>query len=554
MHSKLFATIVVFMCFSGCAHTQLKFNTSRQAKTVADVHTQQVLDNLAKFARDPYALPHFSYPNSGAANVTSSLSGSTGFSFSPYRLLGWNTAGNGSRSAAESYTMTPINDPRKLELMRCAYQQAVSGCRCGGMSAHCPDCIKRFNARYLGSTTISKTPQQTSSGQSISTVIGDIALVYFPDPNNPEIFVSLRHGPTYRVHEDRDHRNQRIYRLLDDATDASGLTVPAGTAVYKQVDLSKQSDVWSNKIEDPVVLNEAFKQAPFELKQDRPKTLDTTVLQPFALQSEDLAADYVDNTLAEAAERSGSINPSCLNSNCWFRVGKKHEVPFKTCNYVGSNCGTYIWVPCEGRDALTKLTLTILDLATNDPPAATTDEVIAFVGEDGRSPATKETASFAIKAKVRRGSAVTGIFPGTVATALTPSEQRAKKNLTQERLRLLNGFKKLASEHVFELNANPRLNELRPKDAKKFIPFQATEAEIIELAKLLDLIPSAELPAELQALKAVGFDLVAVDGDLKSLDKTSQARAESPPANDFSAPSAKPDILRLQQSLEFLGL
>jgi hypothetical protein len=46
--------------------------------------------------------------------------------------------------------MTAINDPRRLELMRCAYQQAVANCGKGGPSGTCPDCQKRFNAFYTG--------------------------------------------------------------------------------------------------------------------------------------------------------------------------------------------------------------------------------------------------------------------------------------------------------------------------------------------------------------------------------------------------------------------
>ena len=50
----------------------------------------------------------------------------------------------------ESFVLTPINDPRKLELMRCAYQIAVSSCGYGVPSRNCPDCQARFNTFYTG--------------------------------------------------------------------------------------------------------------------------------------------------------------------------------------------------------------------------------------------------------------------------------------------------------------------------------------------------------------------------------------------------------------------
>ena len=46
--------------------------------------------------------------------------------------------------------MTPVNDPRKLELMRCAYQTAVSNCGFGPVPRGCPDCQARFNTFYTG--------------------------------------------------------------------------------------------------------------------------------------------------------------------------------------------------------------------------------------------------------------------------------------------------------------------------------------------------------------------------------------------------------------------
>ena len=48
------------------------------------------------------------------------------------------------------FTVTPVNDPRKLELMRCAYQQAVASCGRAAVSGSCPDCQTRFKVFYTG--------------------------------------------------------------------------------------------------------------------------------------------------------------------------------------------------------------------------------------------------------------------------------------------------------------------------------------------------------------------------------------------------------------------
>jgi hypothetical protein len=76
----------------------------------------------------------------------------------------------------------------------------------------------------------------------------------------------------------------------------------------------------------------------------------------------------------------------CLDSACWLAWGCKHKVP-KHCDapYVGCYRGLYVWVPPAGRDMLTRLTLTILDYAVNDPKQfdKRTKTVQLNVNEDG---------------------------------------------------------------------------------------------------------------------------------------------------------------------------
>ncbi|MEM8864785.1 MAG: hypothetical protein AAGF31_04490, partial [Planctomycetota bacterium] len=60
-------TLLITLCLlattvatTGCTTARaLRHNTVSQANTVADIHQQQVLDNLAKFVHDPYAIPSF---------------------------------------------------------------------------------------------------------------------------------------------------------------------------------------------------------------------------------------------------------------------------------------------------------------------------------------------------------------------------------------------------------------------------------------------------------------------------------------------------------------
>lgn len=151
----------------GCTHVQLQKNAVRESWTISQIQQQEVLNNLAMFVYNYDSLPSFAFPNQGAANVTDQggasisggfsrpITGGSSAAFTPknfglFLFSVLTLSGNASRSCQESFTLTPVNDPRKLELMRCAYQQAVSSCGYGKASEHCPDCQTRMKQFYTG--------------------------------------------------------------------------------------------------------------------------------------------------------------------------------------------------------------------------------------------------------------------------------------------------------------------------------------------------------------------------------------------------------------------
>ncbi len=258
---------------SGCTHVQLRKNAVNEAMTVGDYEQQQVLDNLAMFVSNYNALPYFSFPNQTAAIVTDQGSAgvSAGWSrpvttgstatfkptdFASFILSAIGLSGGAQRSAQEGFTITPINDPRKLELMRCAYQLAISRCGCGEMPKNCPDCQARFNTFYTG------------------------------DPEG-------------------------------------------------------------------------------NIRQQTPNT----------------------------------VTSECLKGPCWFHSGPEKCVPKECCGMVGHYCDVCVWVPPEGRDELTKLTLAILDYATHDQPQRLTKQVVYYVDARGL-PADQKDAVGTITAQV----------------------------------------------------------------------------------------------------------------------------------------------------------
>jgi hypothetical protein len=157
---------LVLLAAGGCTHAQLRWNSVHQAEALSDMEQQEVLDNLAMFVYEYNSMPYFSFPNQSGSQVTDQANASaqigwgrvnefgttTGvkpFAF-PFLFNAMGMSGGGQRSQQEAFTITPVNDPRKLELMRCAYQAAVSNCGRGAVSTNCPDCKTRFNVFYTG--------------------------------------------------------------------------------------------------------------------------------------------------------------------------------------------------------------------------------------------------------------------------------------------------------------------------------------------------------------------------------------------------------------------
>src|SRR5690349_13885810 len=121
---RLLAVVAPIALTAGCTATRaLQHETIRQSNTVSEIHQQQVLNNLAKFVHDPNALPDFAWPKEGSAQITDHCEGSGSLMWDAAGFMGATLSSLFSREKQDAWTMEPINDPRKLELMRCAYQK-----------------------------------------------------------------------------------------------------------------------------------------------------------------------------------------------------------------------------------------------------------------------------------------------------------------------------------------------------------------------------------------------------------------------------------------------
>jgi hypothetical protein len=116
----------------------------------------------------------------------------------------------------------------------------------------------------------------------------------------------------------------------------------------------------------------------------------------------------------------GIVTPYCLDFGyCWFCCG--HKLPKNChCQLVGHYCNTYVWVPDEGRDQLTKLTLLIQDIAFYDPPAppssgapVTPSHAIPYRPPTGRMPSVYPYTSLGEAQLLRAVTPSTVPIPGS---------------------------------------------------------------------------------------------------------------------------------------------
>jgi hypothetical protein len=114
--------ILGLSCVTGCTTGRLRQRTINQGSTLPELQSQQVLDNLARFATHPGSLPWHVNLREGTTQVTDSLSGGAALDLGP--PVTWFPQLLGSRTAVAQWGMSPVIDATELRLLRIAYRRA----------------------------------------------------------------------------------------------------------------------------------------------------------------------------------------------------------------------------------------------------------------------------------------------------------------------------------------------------------------------------------------------------------------------------------------------
>ncbi|OWK45065.1 hypothetical protein [Fimbriiglobus ruber] len=284
---------------SGCQTAQLRQGSINQAASYGDLQEQQVLDNLAKFAYDINSFPSFAYSAQGTNQVQDTLSIMSTSSWQRIAggVYGWMSSTavpSAARQGTQSWILQPLNDPRKLDLMRCAYQQVVranlAACgspiagtpaTCGG--GNCPDCSKRLNSFYTGKAD---TPPPLPGDPKDAGRVTNLCL-----GNNPAWFASgckkdlpkacrcLKYGHYCGVYVwvlpgGEDELAKLTLAILDYAVNApADASKPASKQVAYFVDATGKQTTQANAVGVVSGTVPANKPSISILKADLPKTI-----------------------------------------------------------------------------------------------------------------------------------------------------------------------------------------------------------------------------------------------------------------------------------------
>lgn len=113
-----------FLCLpTGCTATRLRQRTAHFGSTLPDLQYRQVLDNLARFADNPGAMPSHVNLREGTTQVTDSVSGGAAVDLGP--PTNWLPQLFGQRTVVAQWGMQPVIDPLELKLLRVAYRRAA---------------------------------------------------------------------------------------------------------------------------------------------------------------------------------------------------------------------------------------------------------------------------------------------------------------------------------------------------------------------------------------------------------------------------------------------
>jgi hypothetical protein len=325
------ARALVCVCLAvlpGCTSLRLQQSITSQATTLAELHYQQVLNNLAMFSTNPYVLPSHVTIRDGSAQIQDSgaVTAASAFGRSPGQLATGSPGLSGSRTVVEQWGVSPVTDDIALRLIQLAYQRAL------GMPVLMDLDLSNDLAREL-----SKQTAETS------------------DLNRQNELASINAFRDTFAAQYALGQYARIAAKTQPQEYVASYQEAIGTA--RLLDhLALQSVMGSNS--DKIILEEEYRDDPSLA------TVDPAFFPARGRSANASAAgtrECVFTPLAQSARKEVVDTQADLLriGPGWFQTGTRHDVPADAC-YVGRYQDRYAWVCPQGMQGLSEFTLGIL--------------------------------------------------------------------------------------------------------------------------------------------------------------------------------------------------
>jgi hypothetical protein len=159
MRWRLLLILLALSSANGCAtHRALAQKTVHVTGTIADINYQQVLDNVAHFTENPFAIPSIAVVNAGTVTVGDTSQANGNAAYSPTMVFSQQGGGlailtmllgfEQHRETNENWSLNPITDTDNLRRIRCAFQMLVADASIN----RCMDCEDELKDFFLGET------------------------------------------------------------------------------------------------------------------------------------------------------------------------------------------------------------------------------------------------------------------------------------------------------------------------------------------------------------------------------------------------------------------
>jgi len=319
---------------AGCTSVRLRESTISQGGTITDIQYRQVLNNLAMFSKNPWAIPSQINLRDGSAQIADVGQGEIGLDV--HRAIVSHPGLLGSRTVVEQWSITPVTDETELKLLQIAYRRAL-----GWDDSLTGTSLQNDLANELAHELKKQSPDLNEYQEEPDHFVTEARSFYL---NHRMRDISLGNSVATNFGILSDLMFPYRFRFNDPATGtASDFTFGEGRRRVMSV------------VDDRIIYpNEPIGSPAFDNHK-----VDSTSTQ-YAAEHR----SYVPPFPAELRRQVNEIEKDlrAIPSN-WFYVGGKRDVPKDAC-YVGRCKDCYVWVCSEGLHDLSDFTLKILEFSS----------------------------------------------------------------------------------------------------------------------------------------------------------------------------------------------